>query len=90
MHPEIAAMFVLAPVPAISTLDVKLANDDMGKLTLRMTDFNGKIVFLKNYDKQTHDWQQRLDVANLASGVYFVDLYIGKTYLTRRFIKGGK
>lgn len=89
-HPETPDIFVLAPVPAVSTLNVRLANDEKGKLTVRVTDFNGKIVFLKNYDKQTNNWQQTIDVANYASGVYFVDVYIGKIYLTRRFIKGGK
>ncbi|MEX6688728.1 T9SS type A sorting domain-containing protein [Danxiaibacter flavus] len=89
-HTEVPDMFVLAPVPAISTLNVRLSNDEKGKLTVRVTDFNGKIVFLKNYDKQTVNWQQTIDVANYASGVYFVDVYIGKISLTRRFIKGGK
>ncbi len=89
-HADALAMFVLAPVPAIATLSAALSSDEKGKLTLRMTDFNGKVVFLKNYDKQSYRWQQTIDVANLASGLYFVDVYIGKTYLMRRFIKGGK
>ncbi|MDF2448168.1 MAG: hypothetical protein K0R26_672 [Bacteroidota bacterium] len=75
------ASFVIAPNPASSQLVIS-ADFHFGKI--QVIDALGKIVISNdaNYTSQA-----TLDVQNLSSGVYFIQINDSKSLLTRKFIK---
>ncbi|MEX6688729.1 PKD domain-containing protein [Danxiaibacter flavus] len=78
----------LAPVPANSYLGVYLNDSTTGKLSIRIVDMNGRIVVRKeNETKATASWKTIMNVANLATGSYFVEVIVGKEFFRGRFIK---
>ncbi|MEX6687502.1 right-handed parallel beta-helix repeat-containing protein [Danxiaibacter flavus] len=86
-----ATVLKMAPVPAIDYLNLSLNNNTMGKVTIRVSDMNGRMLVLQNGNaKEMAYWQDRVDVSKLSSGMYFAEVMIGNQKFTGKFVKAGK
>jgi hypothetical protein len=67
------------PNPVINTVNLRMVNDDLGKVQMNIYDLSGKMVQSALYQKSAHIFQQQLQVSTLIKGVYFVELITAGT-----------
>ena len=76
------------PNPAVSTINLRMVNGDLGRIQMKLYDLSGKIVKTALYQKQGVIFQQQLQVNTLTKGVYMVELISdGKTKSVTKFVK---
>ena len=63
----------VSPNPVYSMLNVKIQSDVDSKLTLKLLDVNGKIIY-SSMASSLND-SKELDLTNLTSGVYLLNIY---------------
>ena len=75
------------PSPASASINVNFASEVDGKLTFTLMDMFGKNILTENIDVFAGEGQHQLDLSDLPSGAYLLELsgVAGKT--TKRFIK---
>ncbi|WP_207632894.1 PKD domain-containing protein, partial [Foetidibacter luteolus] len=78
----------MAPVPAVSNMNIYLNDEATGKVTIRISDASGRVIMLKNnLDKNEATWQYNLQVSQLISGMYYCEVIIGNKKLNGKFVK---
>jgi hypothetical protein len=78
----------LSPVPTTDQLNLSMVNDSKGKVTIHVADMSGRIVLRKNCaDKNSSDWKEQVNVANLSGASYFVTVVVGNETFSGRFVK---
>ncbi len=70
---NIGGQLLMFPNPATDELNLDIQLDERSAVTMRLLDVSGKIVMSKNYG-EVGLVSDRLDVANLANGVYTVQV----------------
>jgi len=78
-----AVNFTIYPNPAKDEVTIQLANSNYESGKISILDIQGKIVLKAiNFENQT----STLDISNLESGLYFVELTIGNTATVQKLI----
>jgi ribosomal protein L14 len=76
------------PNPAHDIVNLKISDDNTGKVKITLFDMGGRIVKTEETDKTGLDLQTTINVSQLASGVYGVQIQIGtKTRMVSRVVK---
>lgn len=77
----------LYPNPVSEVLQVNGRNFETGLLEINLTDVAGRIVRRIPLNGQSRDFQERIDVAALPPGVYWLSFRSAESVLVRRFVK---
>ncbi len=77
----------LAPNPAAEYTIVTLENDWSGEVQLRIVAQNGALVQSLNASKPAGRWVQQLNVRELPTGVYSVQVFAGSTLFENSLVK---
>jgi sugar lactone lactonase YvrE len=75
------------PNPAKDTLYIEGTNLNQELFKLRLADASGKMVFEREGNLDGTNFLEPIDVSMLSSGVYLVEMIIGKNVVTKKFIK---
>ncbi|WP_153800134.1 ELWxxDGT repeat protein [Foetidibacter luteolus] len=75
----------LSPNPAKDVLNISLSNAGAKSLSLRITDISGKPVYLQKLNNAGN--QQRINVAGLSKGVYYLQVVTDDGAKTIKFVK---
>jgi ribosomal protein L14 len=80
--------FKLYPNPTVASLNLQYIDDNPGKIRILVYDAIGRLVISNEYTKSGSTLTQQLDVTNLKSGEYLLQLVDQSgTTLIRKFIK---
>lgn len=77
----------VAPNPAQNRAVVKLANKEMGQVSTRIRDSNGKLFQSLNVIKSTYEMNIMLDISNLPVGIYLIEISTPHSRAIQRIIK---
>lgn len=75
------------PNPAGNLLNVRLAMTGTTGLTLRIHDMAGRVTYQQEIAATATVWASALDISNLASGMYMLELEGDEIQVLRRFVK---
>lgn len=76
------------PNPVITTINLRMVNNDLGKIQMNIYDLSGKIVQSALYQKSAQLFLQQLQVNSLIKGVYIVELITeGTKKSVTKFVK---
>ncbi len=81
------ALTNIAPVPTANVLNVSFTTSEEANATIAVYDLTGKLVTTLNYDAAKGMNVARLDVMNLATGVYVVAITTDELNVTGKFVK---
>lgn len=76
----------LYPNPTSELLSINLDNSYLGTVKINIYNKEGKIVLQEKADKTTKIFTNKINVQQYPSGIYFLQLQIGKETITKRFI----
>ena len=71
--------FSIYPNPNKGTFNIVINNTSNEKLSIKITDVIGKVVYKKQFEKTERIFEQ-IDLSNLAKGIYFISAKGGKVY----------
>ena len=79
--------FSLWPNPVVGSVQLLLTDLAVGTVEVRVMDVQGRTLRVWSYQKVNQMWYQMIDVANLNSGSYFIQVIDKNEQLIRAFIK---
>jgi len=79
--------FLLSPNPAGGTLNLSIKNSGSGALDVRLLDIQGTTLRTWVFLKQDELWTQSIDIGNLPTGSYVIQVIGDAVRVTRSFIK---
>ncbi len=74
------------PVPAANLLQISIENELIGRGSLQLRDLQGRVLLSKQIDKNQLFISQEIDLQNLASGVYSLEIEINSLRAYRKII----
>lgn len=78
----------LSPNPTREWLNIILTGESIsGEVIYKVMNVSGQLVQSGRFDTFSSNSQYPIDVSELASGMYFVQMIIGKQQVTERFVK---
>lgn len=80
-------IYAVYPNPAVDLLNVKFITGANESIFIRILDINGKEVLTQNAQANTNTNYTTIDVSNIPSGVYFVQLQTRSQTYTSKFFK---
>jgi ELWxxDGT repeat protein len=83
---QVQQVFKIYPSPAKNVLNINYYQQNAGRISLTVTDVNGKTLFNKNIEGTAGNQLIPLSVQTLPAGTYFLRLN-GKTSLVKQFVK---
>jgi len=81
--------FSVFPNPASNGLWLKIETEE-NKAGLQLYDVMGKVIMVRNLNKETGDYEQQLDISTLPPGVYYLTVTSAKSnniLSTQKFVK---
>lgn len=75
------------PNPAENEINLNIQNVLNQEINVSIFDSNGKSIITTNYYSEESNFEQRLDISNLSSGVYIVKTTIGNEEIHKQIIK---
>jgi len=78
---------LLYPNPAQSTINLQLTSDSTGTMRINIFDMLGKLSMTQQTEKQQPYFNSPINISQLASGVYVMQVIIGNKKMTAKFIK---
>jgi len=72
-----SGQYSLAPNPALDATQIQITSEYRGNMQVRMFDALGREVFNQSFEKTEERWQQSLELAGLAPGLYWVQAIAG-------------
>jgi len=69
-----SGQYSLAPNPALDVTQIQLTSEYLGSMQVRMFDALGREVFSRSFEKTEARWQQSLELAGFAPGLYWVQV----------------
>jgi uncharacterized repeat protein (TIGR03803 family) len=78
---------ILFPNPCDASLTLMLELPDVSKLSIRLINVLGKTVFMCDPLVSPGTFRKNIDMSELPSGVYFVNVTAGKQVINRRIIR---
>lgn len=82
-----AGSFAIYPNPALSHATLNINATQAAEATLQVIDITGKTVMMRNQNLNAGMNQVNLDVQNLSTGIYSVNVRMGKEMFTQKLIK---
>lgn len=84
---EFAKSLSVFPIPGSDQVTLRMENDYLGAVKVKIFDMRGKMV--KGFDqiKNTLQYQQQIDVADIRSGTYFVHVILGSDIILEKLLK---
>jgi hypothetical protein len=82
-----ANYFNLSPNPTSGILHLYLIDHARGSVEVRLLDVQGRMLAVWEYQKQYELWIQSVDVGNLETGSYFIQVIGRNSQITRPFIR---
>jgi hypothetical protein len=83
---ELSNNMIMFPNPASDVLNIELSLEGADHLEIRVMDISGKTVMQVSEEKTSVKYEGRLDVSNLAQGVYMIEVSDGQYTAVRRLI----
>jgi len=77
----------LSPNPTYGLVYLRLTDSTMGTIMVALTDMDGRIVEVYEFEKQSRFWSQTIDLGNLPHGVYVLEFRSSKGRAVRRVLK---
>jgi hypothetical protein len=74
------------PNPSTEIVSISIGDDYKGELTLRLTDMLGREVWTEKAEKTSKIYENTLNISNLASGTYLLEV-LGDKKMTKKIIK---
>lgn len=74
------------PNPASNYLYVDLTNEVQGNLTFKVVDMTGKVIAVENVDYLGDNLHHKIDLNNLAKGLYMLNIESAQGKVIRKFI----
>jgi len=78
---------LLYPNPAHDVVNLRVIGDSTGMVKVNIFDMSGKLVQMLQMDKETSYIDNPINIANLASGVYAVQVIIGNQKMVTKLMK---
>ncbi|MDN5201354.1 IPT/TIG domain-containing protein [Fulvivirgaceae bacterium BMA10] len=75
------------PNPSHSRFKLLLKSDDKGVVQLRLYDIAGRIISNQEFQRQGRSFEYELNLVNLKSGVYLLDIVSSNEIITKRLFK---
>ena len=85
--PEGAPGFHLSPNPTSGIINLQLNNQAAGPLEVRVVDDQGRSLQTWNFRKQGGSWNQAIDLGNIPTGHYFIQIVGTGFRIVQGFIK---
>ena len=79
--------FHLSPNPVVSSLMLELINPSKGAIQVSLTDMQGRQLKNWKFQKSSMSWQQSIDVSDIPTGNYIIQLNGNKIHEVQRFVK---
>jgi len=83
---ETAFNFSISPNPSNGKFILEMRNQTKNKLKISVEDITGKKVFENEYIKNNDFFVQTLDLKNISSGIYFVNVFDGEKSIFKKLI----
>ncbi len=78
----------LFPNPIVESLMLSLQSEDaLNSIQLKLISESGQLLDSQNFSVGGHNWQQSLNVNQLAAGTYFLQIWADDKMITKHFIK---
>ncbi len=77
----------LYPVPVVNELYVSIETPGSNTVAIQIFDMSGKVVLHRQFSGSAGHQEFKLDVDNLAKGMYLCRVVIGETVLSQKFLK---
>jgi PKD repeat protein len=77
----------LYPNPIINNLSIELSDPGKGQIKINLTDIKGRIVKTVINEKNEDFCKNTLDISDLSSGIYFINIQVGEYNTTSKVIK---
>lgn len=77
----------LYPVPGSSHLTISFTNEYKGDVGIELLNVVGQSNYSKRYSKASNEFSENIDTSSLPSGVYIVNISVGKQKVTRKWIR---
>lgn len=86
--PEAGYISQLYPNPASSTVNLTISGIEKPSTgTVKVFDLLGNLVSTKSLTLSAGNSQYKMDISDLSSGIYFVQLSIGKSIISKKLVK---
>lgn len=85
--PTAGLEFNLFPNPANNQLNIQISYYTGKDVSYELYNYSGSLITKKNMGTVSGNHTEQLDISNLDNGLYLVRLYLGNTYLTKKFVK---
>ncbi|MCF7803089.1 MAG: T9SS type A sorting domain-containing protein [Candidatus Marinimicrobia bacterium] len=73
----------LYPNPGSSSVNMVIKSPEKGRFTFRMYNLLGELVYDVSDIKSAFDYKQQFNISDLARGIYFVEMRIGRSHIAR-------
>lgn len=81
-----AAEMAIIPNPNAGQFQLRMRSEDLGIGVIHLSDALGKTIFLRPFEKNSYEWNTKIE-ENIPAGIYFLQIRIGETSVTKRMIK---
>ena len=78
------------PNPTQDNIRINLNSEEKGTVSLRLINLIGNLIQADQYDKQANLWSANMSLGGLASGVYLLEVQLGKLKEIRKVVKIGE
>ncbi|MCK5776182.1 MAG: T9SS type A sorting domain-containing protein, partial [Bacteroidales bacterium] len=78
---------VVFPNPANQNISLLLKEYAKGSIKVIIKDINGKTVMNKSTYSMTNEWQERISISHLETGMYIIQLQTESLVMSKKFMK---
>lgn len=78
---------MVSPNPFVQNISVVVKNISNDDMNLRVLNLFGQVVYEKTFEKQAGNIYQQINLSDLSSGIYFVELTQGDQQIIQRVVK---
>jgi len=83
----LSATIYIYPNPVDQKFTLKIQSVKKGTFDLRLIDLSGKVLQSKKIELTEGSIEQDIDVSDLKSGIYFVEITLGQERISRRIVR---
>jgi hypothetical protein len=76
----------VSPVPASDIVRIRFNMEESSALTLCLIDLTGQAVYRENIHQSTGQFERKIDVSSLPSGLYFLQIATGSGSINRKIL----
>jgi hypothetical protein len=84
---DLAKQILLYPVPSENTLYIKPSNTIIGKVSTKIVNITGATLLTQDFNGFVEGKTEQINVSNLSSGMYFLEISTKKGSATKKFLK---